>query len=70
MVLLIVGTVCFMAGLYAGKKRAAGMSWGDTTRDMASSVYRICASIWRRISYPFRKGDGGQTPERVEPEVV
>ena len=68
MLLAIVGLLCLMAGLYAGKKRADGRSWCGIVSDMAVDAFKFLEVVWQKLSYPFRKGkpkskdDGSSDP--------
>ena len=55
-------------GLYAGKRRAKGMGWFAIVRDLFRDFGRTATSVWRWLSYPFRKED--PNVEVVDAEVI
>ena len=53
MLVCLVGVACLAFGLYAGKRRAKGMSWKA-----------ISGELWEKMSGPFR-ADGAQEGDGV-----
>ena len=50
----LFGLACFVAGLYAGKKRAKGLEWRKIGKD-------FCRDAGDLVSAPFRKGTESET---------
>ena len=55
---LMTGAVSMAIGLYAGKRRAIGMGWGEIGKEMSTGVFGVAKSAWSTISSPFRRGSG------------
>ena len=50
-----VGILCFVLGLYAGKKRAKGLGWGEIGKDFCYDAYDLASRALATVSAPFRK---------------
>lgn len=50
-----IGIVCFVSGLYAGKKRARGLCWGEIGRDFCRDAHSMASRVFATVSEPFRK---------------
>lgn len=50
-----VGIVCFVLGLYVGKKRAKGLGWGRIGKDLCQDVYNTASTVISAVAAPFRK---------------
>lgn len=53
--IIITGFACLAFGLYAGKKRAAGRSWGGILSDLTRAIHFAVVNAWKKASYPFKK---------------
>lgn len=53
----VIGAACFILGLYAGKRRAKGLSWNDIGRNFYNDACKIAKQALVMISSPFKKED-------------
>lgn len=60
---IVVGIVSFVLGMYAGRRRARGLGWGDIWEDYCRDAYTLFSGILSAVSAPFRK----KTTERGSP---
>lgn len=59
----IVGIVSFVLGMYAGRRRARGLGWGDIWEDCCRDACTLASKMLSAVSAPFRK----KTTERESP---
>ena len=61
--IMITGFACLAFGLYAGKKRAAGRSWGGILSDLTRAIRFAIVNAWKKASYPFKKENTSEHDE-------
>ena len=68
-IILLVFVTGIALGLYAGKSRAAGEGWGLITWRLISDVASLFATVFKKLSAPFKKGDRGKHPDAIDVDV-